>query len=113
MVMTAALNALKGQLKLDHKLSAIANDEKKGNNKGRQKKTRRTRSINANKRMMKHGRKSRLRTVKRRRSKMASTLTTGVSTTCRGLPTNLPTACCHYQNPIGMVLIGGDLIRCN
>jgi hypothetical protein len=32
--MTAALNALKGQLKLDHKLSAIANEgKKKGNNK--------------------------------------------------------------------------------
>jgi hypothetical protein len=37
--MTAALNALKGQLKLDPKLSAIANKgKKKGNNKDRKKK---------------------------------------------------------------------------
>ncbi len=37
--MTAALNALKGQLKLDPKLSAIANKgKKKGNNKDKRKK---------------------------------------------------------------------------
>ncbi len=37
--MTATLNTLKGQLKLDPKLSAIANNgNKKGNNKGRQEK---------------------------------------------------------------------------
>ncbi len=37
--MTATLNALKGQLNLDPKLSAITNNEnKKGNNKSRQKK---------------------------------------------------------------------------
>jgi hypothetical protein len=37
--MTAALNALKGQLKLDPKLGAIANNgNKKGSNKGKQKK---------------------------------------------------------------------------
>jgi hypothetical protein len=43
--MTAALNALKGQLKLDPKLSAISNDRnKKGNNKGKQKKNKKNMS---------------------------------------------------------------------
>jgi hypothetical protein len=37
--MTTTLNGLKGQLKLDPKLSTIANKRKKGNNKGRQKKS--------------------------------------------------------------------------
>jgi hypothetical protein len=86
--MTATLNALKGHLKLDSKLSAIANDGKMG-----RRKTRRTHSINVNKRRMRHGRKSCQRVVKRRRSKSANTLTTGASTTWRGLPTNLSTAC--------------------
>jgi hypothetical protein len=37
--MTATLNTLKGQLKLDPKLSAITNEEKKkGNNKDKKKK---------------------------------------------------------------------------
>jgi hypothetical protein len=37
--MTATLNALKGQLKLNPKLSSIVNEEnKKGNNKGKKKK---------------------------------------------------------------------------
>jgi hypothetical protein len=35
--MTAALNALKGQLKLDPKLSGIANEGKKGNKKDKKK----------------------------------------------------------------------------
>jgi hypothetical protein len=56
-------------------------------------KTRRTRSIDVNKRRMRHGRNSHQRTMKRRRSKLGSTLTTGVSTTGRELPTNLPIAC--------------------
>jgi hypothetical protein len=34
--MTAALNALKGQLKLDPKLSAIANEGKKGRQEGQE-----------------------------------------------------------------------------
>ncbi len=39
LAITTALNALKGQLKLDPKLSTIANNgNKKGNNKGKQKK---------------------------------------------------------------------------
>jgi hypothetical protein len=43
--MTAALNVLKGQLKLDPKLSAIANEEKKkGNNKDKKKKKRKNTS---------------------------------------------------------------------
>jgi hypothetical protein len=36
--MTAALNALKGQIKLDHKLSAITNEGKRGNSTGKPKK---------------------------------------------------------------------------
>ncbi len=44
-VLTAALNALKGQLKLDPKLSAIANKRnKKGNNKGKMKKNKKNMS---------------------------------------------------------------------
>jgi hypothetical protein len=44
-VMTAALYALKGQLKLEPKLSTIANKgNKKGNNKGKQKKNKKNMS---------------------------------------------------------------------
>jgi hypothetical protein len=43
--MTAALNALKGQLKLDPKLSTIANDgNEKGNNKAKKKKNKKNMS---------------------------------------------------------------------
>jgi hypothetical protein len=45
MAVTTALSALKGQLKLDPKLSAIANNgNKKGNNKGKQKKNKKNTS---------------------------------------------------------------------
>jgi hypothetical protein len=43
--MTATLNTLKGQLKLDPKLSTIANHvNKKSNNKGKQKKNKKNKS---------------------------------------------------------------------
>ncbi len=70
--MIAALNALKGQLKLDPKLSAIANEGKeKGNNKDRKKKNKKN-TYN---------------------QWWANTLTTGVNTTWRGQYTSPPTAC--------------------
>jgi hypothetical protein len=47
--MTATLNVLKGQLKLDLKLSAIADKgNKKGNNKAKKTRTRRTRPTGMN-----------------------------------------------------------------
>jgi hypothetical protein len=92
LAMTTALNALKGQLKLDPKLSIIAYKGKKGNQRASKRSTRRTHSINMNKKRMRCGRKGHQRTVKRRKSKLASTLTTGVSTTWHGPPTNLPIA---------------------
>jgi hypothetical protein len=88
--MTAALNALKSQLKLDPKLSAIANEEKK---KGKRRRTKTILSINGNRRRMKPGRKSRQRMVRSARKKWANTLTNDVSTTWRGQYTSTPTAC--------------------
>jgi hypothetical protein len=81
--MTATLNALKGQLKLDPKLSTIANEgKKKGDNKDKKKKNKKNT----------YNQKSCQRTVKSARKKWANTLTTGVSTTWRGQYTSLPTA---------------------
>ncbi len=58
--MTAALNALKGHLKLDPKLSAIANEgRKKGDNKNKKKKNKRIHLTNVNRKRMSLGRKSR------------------------------------------------------
>jgi hypothetical protein len=88
--MTAALNPLKGQFKLDPKLSAIANERKA--TRGTRRRTRRTLATNGNRRRMKPGRKSRQRTVRSTRKKWANTCTTGVSTTWRGPCTSLPTA---------------------
>jgi hypothetical protein len=57
--MTAALNALKGQLKLDPKLSAIANEGKKKGNKKDKNKNKKNTYNQWNRRRMKPGRKSR------------------------------------------------------
>jgi hypothetical protein len=91
--MTTALNALKGQLKLDPKLSVIANEGIKRVARRTQRRTRRILTTNGNRRRMKPGRKSHRRTVRSARKKWASTLTTGVNTTWRGRYTSPPTAC--------------------
>jgi hypothetical protein len=90
--MTAALNALKGQLKLDPKLSAIANEGEKRATRGMRRRTRRILTTNGNRRRMKPGRKSQQRIMKSARKKWASTLTTGANITWRGPCTSLLTA---------------------
>jgi hypothetical protein len=91
--MTAALNALKGQLKLDPKLTAIANERKKRVTRGTRRRTRRILTTNGNRRRMKPGKKIHQRTVKSAKKKWASTLTTGANTTWRGRYSSLLTAC--------------------
>jgi hypothetical protein len=56
--MTAALNTLKGQLKLDPKLSAVANEGKKRATSETRRRTRRIPTTNGSRRRMKPGRKS-------------------------------------------------------
>jgi hypothetical protein len=93
-VMIATLNVLKGQLKLDPKLSAIVNEGREKGNK-RDKKKNKKKSYNRRKQKkdgMEPGRKSHQRTVKSARKKWASTLTTGATTTWRGPCTSSPTA---------------------
>jgi hypothetical protein len=90
--MTAALNVLKGQLKLDPKLSSILSKGNKMTTKARRRRTRRICSINVSRKRMRLGRKSRQRMVKNMKKKPASILTVGVSTTWRGLSTSLLTA---------------------
>jgi hypothetical protein len=89
--MTATLNALKGQLKLDPKLSAIVNEGKRGT-RGTRRRTRRLLTTNGNRRRMKPGRKSRQRMVRSVRKKWANTCTTGVNTTWCGQYTSPLTA---------------------
>jgi hypothetical protein len=93
--MTAALNTLTGQLKLDPKLSAIANQgKKKGDNKDKKKKNKKnTTTCQEEKKDEAFGRKSRQKMVKSMRNMWANTLTTGVSTTWRGWFTSPLTAC--------------------
>jgi hypothetical protein len=68
--MTTALNALEGQLKLDPKIALLQTMEtRRATTWASRRKTRKTCSVNVNKRRMMHGRKSHQRTVKRRRSK--------------------------------------------
>jgi hypothetical protein len=70
MAMTAPLIALKGQLKLDPKFSAIANEgKKKGNKKDNKKKNKKKTSNQWEQKRMKPGRKSHQRTVKSMRNK--------------------------------------------
>jgi hypothetical protein len=92
-VMTAAFNAIKGHLKLEPKLSTIAKEGKKrATTRTRRRRTRRICLTNVSRRRMRLGRKSCKRTVKSMISKLANTLTTGVSTTWRGPFTSLLTA---------------------
>jgi len=89
--MAAKINALKGQLKLDPKLSAIAKDKKKedkGENKGKKKNKNDTPTRNIRKRT-KHGRKCLPRKAIRRKNNLASIPFNGVNTIWRGRPTSL------------------------
>jgi hypothetical protein len=81
--MTCALNALKGQLKLDPKLSAISNEGEKRATRRTRRRTRRILTTDGNRRRMKPGRKSHQRTVRSVRMKWENTCTTGVSTRWR------------------------------
>jgi hypothetical protein len=74
--MTTTLKTLKSQLKLDPKLSAIANERKKKGNKKDKKKSRRKLTTGGNRRRMKPGRKSHQRTVRSVRKKWSNILTT-------------------------------------
>jgi hypothetical protein len=89
--MAAEINALKSQLKLDPKLSAIAKDKKKddkGENKGK-KNYRKAISTRNGRKRMRRGRKCLPRVAIRRRSKWASILSIGVNTIRRGRSTSL------------------------
>jgi hypothetical protein len=91
--MTATLNLLKGQLKLDPKLSSIANEgNKKGDNKGKKKKNKKNTSNRREQKKDEAWKKERQRTVKNMRNKLASIPTIGVNTPCCGLSTSLLTA---------------------
>jgi hypothetical protein len=93
-VMTAALNALKGKLKLDPMLSIIATkDISRATTRVRKRRTRRACPTNVNRRRMRHGRKSHQRVVKSTKNRLASTLTIGVNTTWHGRSTSLLIAC--------------------
>jgi hypothetical protein len=82
--MMAAFNAIKGHLKLDLKLSAIANQGGKRATTGtRTRRTRRTHPTDVNRKGMRLGRKSCRRTVISMSNKWANKLTTG-SKTWRG-----------------------------
>ena len=89
--MAAKIRTLKGQLKLDPKLSAVANEGQKRRKRATKarKRTRRTRPKRKNKRGISHGRKCHLRRTKRRKNRSQSTLTIGASTTWRVLSTSL------------------------
>ncbi len=91
--MTTPFSALKGELKLDPKLSTIANKrKKKGDNKDNKKKNKKNTSNQHEQKKDEAWKKSRQRTVKSMRSKLANTLTTGMSTTWCGPFTSSPTA---------------------
>jgi hypothetical protein len=91
-VMTATLNALKGQLRLDPKLSSIVN---KGNKKGDKKAKKKNKKNTHNRREQKKDeawKKELPKDSKKHKNRSASSLTIGVNTTWRGLSTSLLTA---------------------
>jgi hypothetical protein len=96
--MAAKITALKGQLKLDPKLSTIAEEGKKKGNKvtkvrkARSGKTRRTHQTRRTKREMRHESKCHPRKTKRRKNKLENIHTIGASTIWHGQSTSLLTA---------------------
>jgi hypothetical protein len=93
--MAAEIIALKGQLKLDPKLSAIAEEGKKKGNKGekgKKWKNKKNTSKKKDQKGMRCGSECHPRTTKRRKNKWANTLTISASTIWHGQFTNLLTA---------------------
>jgi hypothetical protein len=87
--MAAKINVLKGQLKLDPKLSAIAEDKKK-EDKGENKGKKRDKKDSSNKKWTRRGRKCHPRTAKRgMENKWANSPSIGANTTWRGGSTSL------------------------
>jgi hypothetical protein len=89
--MAAKINALKGQLKLDPKLSAIAKDKKKEDtdeNKGKKKNKKDTSNKKIRKRM-RRGRKCLPRMAIQKKSNWEKIPSNGVNTIWRGRPTSL------------------------
>jgi hypothetical protein len=92
--MTATLSALKGQLKLDPKLSTIANKgNKKGDNKAKKKKNKKNTSNWHEQKKDDVWKKEPPMDGEKHKKRLASTLTIDVNTTWRGLSTSLLTAC--------------------
>jgi hypothetical protein len=92
--MTATNNALKGQLKLDPKLSAITNKgNKKGNKKGKKKKNKKNMHNRGERKKDEVWKEEPLKDSEKHKNRSASTLTIGVNTTWCGLSTSLLTAC--------------------
>jgi hypothetical protein len=90
--MTAALNALKGKLKLDPKLSTIAKEGKKDNKGGKQKKNRKSTNFNCEQKRDKTWKKEPPKKATIKRRKWENTLTIGASTTCHGPSARLLTS---------------------
>jgi hypothetical protein len=91
--MAAKIHSLKGQLKLDPKLSTIAGEGKRVTANPRRKRTRRTRQTRRIRRKMRHGKRNHPRrgsTRKARKSESAPSI--GASTTWLGPSTSPPTA---------------------
>jgi hypothetical protein len=88
--MTTALNALKGQLKLDPTLSFIVNKgNKKGNNKGKKKKNKKNTHNWREQKKDEAWKKEPPKDGEKHENKLASILTIGVNTTWHGLSTSL------------------------
>ncbi len=80
--MTAALNTLKGQLKLDPKLSSIVNKEhKKGDNKGKKKKNKKNMFNQHEQKNDEDWKKEPPKDCEKHENKLASICSIGVSTT--------------------------------
>ncbi len=91
--MTAALNALKGQLKLDPKLSTIANEgKKKGNNKDKKKKIKKNTYNQREQKKDEAWKKEPPKDGEKHEKKWANTLTTGVNIIWGRRSTSLLTA---------------------
>ncbi len=87
--MTAIFKALMGQLKLDPKLSTIANMGKKDNKRGKQKKNKKNPIFVVSKRGIRHGRRNLQNKATKRKRKFENILSTGASTIWCGPSTSL------------------------
>jgi hypothetical protein len=91
--MAAEINSLKGQLKLDPKLSTIASEGKKGDGKSSKKKNKKNTSNKKDQKKMRHGKRNHPRRGRARKArKLASIPSIGANTTWLGPSTSPPTA---------------------